>query len=292
MARRSSVTARRPCDERRRPLGIPAEHRVSSTAHAGVDRPGPVHRRRPVHRPLPRRVRAARGRHRLRGRGRRRAQRSGRVGQPGLGAATRTSRRSSTPRWPARASASSSRWIASASGLTRGTRSPSRRRGSLGAVKRTSVAHLNCSVAQTLDVVGEWWTLLIVRNLMFGQRRFEAIQADLGIARNILSDRLSTLVAARRRRPGEVPGPSRAVRVPPHRQGSRPVPGDRRADGVGRQVGRARWARRCDLRARVRPRRHADGGVRPLRRAVATCADVRAAGGPGWVARRPAPSAG
>jgi len=61
-------------------------------------------------------------------------------------------------------------------------------------VKRTSVAHLNCSIAQALEVVGEWWTLLVVRNLMFGQRRFEAIQADLGIARNILSDRLTTLV--------------------------------------------------------------------------------------------------
>ena len=61
-------------------------------------------------------------------------------------------------------------------------------------MKRTSVAHFNCSVAQTLEVVGEWWTLLIVRNVMFGQRRFEAIQADLGIARNILSDRLATLV--------------------------------------------------------------------------------------------------
>lgn len=54
---------------------------------------------------------------------------------------------------------------------------------------------MNCSVARTLDVVGEWWTLLIVRNIMLGQRRFEAIQADLGIARNILSDRLNTLVA-------------------------------------------------------------------------------------------------
>ena len=54
---------------------------------------------------------------------------------------------------------------------------------------------MNCSVARSLDIVGEWWTLLIVRNIMFGQRRFEAIQADLGIARNILSDRLNTLVA-------------------------------------------------------------------------------------------------
>ena len=66
---------------------------------------------------------------------------------------------------------------------------------SLRIVKRTSVGHLNCSVARSLDVVGEWWTLLIVRNLMLGQRRFEAIQSDLGIARNILSERLNTLLA-------------------------------------------------------------------------------------------------
>ena len=61
-------------------------------------------------------------------------------------------------------------------------------------MKRSSVSHLNCSIAQSLDIVGEWWTLLVLRNILMGQRRFEAIQADLGIARNILSDRLSTLV--------------------------------------------------------------------------------------------------
>lgn len=61
-------------------------------------------------------------------------------------------------------------------------------------MKRSSVAHLNCSVAQSLEVVGEWWTLLVLRNIMLGQRRFEAIQVNLGIARNILSDRLGTLV--------------------------------------------------------------------------------------------------
>lgn len=61
-------------------------------------------------------------------------------------------------------------------------------------MKRSSVAHLECSIAQTLEIVGEWWTLLVLRNISFGQRRFEAIQADLGIARNVLSDRLSTLV--------------------------------------------------------------------------------------------------
>ncbi len=61
-------------------------------------------------------------------------------------------------------------------------------------MKRSSVAHLQCSIAQTLEIVGEWWTLLVLRNISMGQRRFEAIQADLGIARNVLSDRLGTLV--------------------------------------------------------------------------------------------------
>ena len=47
-----------------------------------------------------------------------------------------------------------------------------------------------------LDVVGEWWTLLIVHSVMDGCTRFDAIQSRLGIARNILIDRLNTLVTA------------------------------------------------------------------------------------------------
>lgn len=61
-------------------------------------------------------------------------------------------------------------------------------------MKRSSVAHWNCSVARTLDVVGEWWSLLVIRNVFWGQHRFEDLQADLGIARNVLADRLATLV--------------------------------------------------------------------------------------------------
>jgi DNA-binding HxlR family transcriptional regulator len=61
-------------------------------------------------------------------------------------------------------------------------------------VKRSSVGHFNCSIARGLDIIGEWWTLLVLRDVFMGVRRFEAIQADLGIARNVLSDRLTTLV--------------------------------------------------------------------------------------------------
>ena len=51
-----------------------------------------------------------------------------------------------------------------------------------------------CSVAGTLDVVGERWTLLVLREAFMGVRRFEQMQGHLGIARNILAARLQTLV--------------------------------------------------------------------------------------------------
>jgi DNA-binding HxlR family transcriptional regulator len=51
-----------------------------------------------------------------------------------------------------------------------------------------------CSVARALEVVGERWTLLIVRDVFLGVRRFDELQADLGIARNVLQTRLERLV--------------------------------------------------------------------------------------------------
>ena len=51
-----------------------------------------------------------------------------------------------------------------------------------------------CSIARTLEVIGDRWTLLILRDAFKGVRRFEDIQRDLGIARNILTDRLQKLV--------------------------------------------------------------------------------------------------
>jgi DNA-binding HxlR family transcriptional regulator len=61
-------------------------------------------------------------------------------------------------------------------------------------VKRSTAQHLNCSIARSLEVLGEWWTLLILRDAFFGVRRFEDFIADLKISRGILTDRLSTLV--------------------------------------------------------------------------------------------------
>jgi DNA-binding HxlR family transcriptional regulator len=52
----------------------------------------------------------------------------------------------------------------------------------------------NCSLARALEIVGERWTLLIIRDAFLGLRRFDQFQASLGIARNVLTDRLNWLV--------------------------------------------------------------------------------------------------
>jgi DNA-binding HxlR family transcriptional regulator len=60
-------------------------------------------------------------------------------------------------------------------------------------VKHTSLGGIPCPVARALDVIGEWWTLLIVRDALLGARRFDDFKAT-GIADNILSARLKRLV--------------------------------------------------------------------------------------------------
>jgi DNA-binding HxlR family transcriptional regulator len=66
----------------------------------------------------------------------------------------------------------------------------------------------NCSIHRTLDVVGEKWTLLVLREAFYGVRRFDEFARALGCARNILSARLATLVdeGLLERRPYREPG--------------------------------------------------------------------------------------
>src|SRR5215831_10619967 len=62
-------------------------------------------------------------------------------------------------------------------------------------MQRTSFESMNCSIAQCLEAVGEWWSMLIVRDAFLGVRRFDDFRARLGISRNILTVRLNRLVA-------------------------------------------------------------------------------------------------
>jgi DNA-binding HxlR family transcriptional regulator len=60
---------------------------------------------------------------------------------------------------------------------------------------RKSLQHLECAVANTVEMVNDAWTILVLRDAFLGVRRFDEFVDDLGIARNILTDRLERLVA-------------------------------------------------------------------------------------------------
>ncbi|HEY3560563.1 MAG TPA: helix-turn-helix domain-containing protein [Kribbella sp.] len=61
-------------------------------------------------------------------------------------------------------------------------------------VKRTRFDDESCPVARSVDAVGDWWSLLIVRDAFDGSRRFGDFQRSLGVAKNILTARLRSLV--------------------------------------------------------------------------------------------------
>ena len=60
--------------------------------------------------------------------------------------------------------------------------------------QRTTLDNQNCSIAKTLNIIGEWWTLLILRDLFYDINRFNMIQEHLGISKKVLTNRLDTLL--------------------------------------------------------------------------------------------------
>lgn len=62
-------------------------------------------------------------------------------------------------------------------------------------MKRTDLADADCGIAQSLGVLGDWWTFLVVRDIAGGTTRFDALQRELGVSRRALTERLGALVA-------------------------------------------------------------------------------------------------
>lgn len=62
-------------------------------------------------------------------------------------------------------------------------------------MRQTSFQDMHCSIARALDVVGDWWSPLIIRDLYLGVNRFDDLVEDLGISRNLLTSRLQSLIA-------------------------------------------------------------------------------------------------
>ena len=89
----------------------------------------------------------------------------------------------------------------------------------LDRMERKSFADMHCSVAQCLEVVGEWWSMLIVRDVFMGVTRFDAFQERLGISRNILNQRLTSPCRDGRAQKGPLQRAPAQLRLPADRQG-------------------------------------------------------------------------
>ena len=121
-----------------------------------------------------------------------------------------------------------------------------------------------CSIARSLGVLGDRWTLLIVRDVLLGLHRFEEFQHSLGVARNVLADRLNRLVDAD------------VLERVPYQQ--RPVRYDYQLTATGRElavplIGLMHWGDRhlADSAGPPRMTRHRDCGG--ALHATLTCAD-------------------
>src|SRR6201996_862482 len=78
----------------------------------------------------------------------------------------------------------------------------------IAAMQRKSFGRMACPIARSLERVGEWWSILILRDAFYGLTRFDEFQTSLGIAPNILTRRLNALVESgllERRRYSERP---------------------------------------------------------------------------------------
>lgn len=64
----------------------------------------------------------------------------------------------------------------------------------LGDMRQTSFAGMHCSLARSLDVIGDWWSPLILRDIQFGLTRFDELATDLGISRGLLTARLESMI--------------------------------------------------------------------------------------------------
>jgi DNA-binding HxlR family transcriptional regulator len=63
-------------------------------------------------------------------------------------------------------------------------------------MRRKSFGNMECPIARSLERVGEWWSIMILRDASLGLTRFDQFQESLGMAPNILTRRLKVLVAA------------------------------------------------------------------------------------------------
>ena len=156
-------------------------------------------------------------------------------------------------------------------------------------MRRTSFRNWPCSIARTVDLLGDWWTPLVLREAFLGSRRFEEMQSALGIGRNVLTERLGRLVdegLLERRRYQERPARYEYLLT------------EKGADFTGVLTALMRWGDRWLDRGRGAPiaLRHKTCGERTTRKSSASTAGSRSpiatsrwSSGPAFPSRAPQP---
>ena len=127
-------------------------------------------------------------------------------------------------------------------------------------MRRKNFGAMQCPIARGLERVGEWWSMLILRDAFAGLTRFDEFQKSLGIAPNMLTRRLTALVEAGLLRAPPLQRASAARRISPHRARPRFPPGVAGDAGMGQPQFRAGGSERADRRCRNRRRRRSGPG--------------------------------
>ncbi len=122
-----------------------------------------------------------------------------------------------------------------------------------------------CPIARTLRVMGDWWSALVIREAFLGTRRFDQFEKRLGIAPNVLSERLARLVDTGVLERRAYQDRHASPRIPPHQEGSRSLPGAACHADLGAIAG-CRMESRCsvsrtELAASASPRFSRAGAV-------------------------------
>ncbi len=121
-------------------------------------------------------------------------------------------------------------------------------------VKRTSLETAECPIARSLDALGDWWSLLIIRDALLGIRRFSEFQKSIGLAKNILTVRLRCAGGPRHPEDGAGLRRQRLSGICADPEGTRGFSGAGRAAAVERGIFlRGRWLRYPAGRSQQRP---------------------------------------
>src|SRR5882724_12700564 len=104
-------------------------------------------------------------------------------------------------------------------------------------MRTTELVKMTCTIARSVDAIGDPWMIMIMKELFLGQRRFDDIQTYTGISPHLLSGPDEEARKGRHRATARIPTAPHTPRVPTNRKGNLPVANPDRLEGLERKMG-------------------------------------------------------